>query len=868
MLLKNTSKICVLLIVASLMLVISACGYHGDENLNQAPTIKITSYTGTDVKQDSTANPVPFQQAIYWAAEDVDGHIIGYAYRVLDENGISIPTPGHSVIDTDGNYADDFKSSFAKAKNHLGAIGVESNGWILHYKKGADESIPLESNKALKSIWSNKVFAVINFPANDGSEDGVGVLTPTPTRFEVVAIDNRGAISDVAVRYFITTSLEPTFFVTTSRGEFKEDPRDPVGLGIKVGFFMEDAFVGGIIPTKPWYFMYRLKRVNRLNPNEVIYESEWKSTKGKEKIDEVIITGRAPSHTDTDAFLVSNYNKDSDGIDLIPADSTQYSNVPTMHILEAKVVDLAGVVSDVSVNKFFVSDKYAPQTIFYPTHSYALGEHHFILQQDTNNNDVHPNMNSSEGMRMASNFTAYPIFNDNNEIIDFEWRIVGNEATRFWFRWGYRGEYESNNPNNKLVGIVRDSTAAQKNYFSEISNFYIQLNDKPYNFGPLNDAQTPETNVKYEEYLKVPANHQIAQRISFNNLTPNDPNDPEDYHVIKVIVEDLQNVLDPTPAVFKFKMVAPKPASDRQGVLYVNNNTTDGEGIVQAFYDNIFDEMGSSYQYIHRPSFRTKLSQFSSYDIRNGFHMFPLSFLQDYKHVIYATDSYNQKLNLEKDTDGVRLYLRNSGNVIIVGNYRLKEHHENDLLNNGDRLLINYFGFPNDRNDVQRLINADINIRTLRFYFIGAQATNSFPTLNAALKYKEDDIGAVDYNTDPFIRTWLNEHRVVVVNETGPNTNISDLQDHEKRNGLASVAYFTNHTADEVVYKFICKPTREPGNNRDVFKPVTSEERDLYHDKPIALRKAHGQGNAYTIGFPLLHMNRDHVKQLLTQILN
>lgn len=855
MLLKNTSKICVLLFVASLMLVISACGYHGDESLNIPPTVRITSYTGTDVEQDTLT--VPYQQTIYWSAEDQDGNIIGYAYRVLDENGNSIPTPGHNVVDTEGTFNQEYLSAFAKAKNYDGTIGVDPKGWILHYKKGANEGVPLESDEASKTIWTEKVFTKINFPANDGSQgNNTGNLAPVPTRFEVIAIDNRGEISDVSSKFFYTTSIKPSFTVTTTRGEFKDEPENPVGLGIKVNFFMKDN-ENWMFPNQAWYYEYRVLRVNRVDTTIVEYESDWKSTRGQDKINEIVITGK------TDPFIVSNYLKDNNGIDMIPADSTEYHNVPTMHMLQVKVFDLAGVTSDIVTHKFYVSDQYAPQTLFYPTHTYVLGEHHFILQQDTNNIDVHPNQNSTEGMRMATNFTAVPIFDDNNEVIDFQWTVIGDESTRFWFRWGYKGEYTGNNPNSKIVGIVRDSTSADKNYFTEINNFYIQLDGAPYEFGPLMSEQTPENNVKYGEYLKVPANHQIAQKISFNGLTPNDPNDPNDFHEIKVIAEDLQNVLDPTPAVFRFKLIPPKPIEERQGTLYINNNTTDNDGIVQEFYDNVFADMNKDYHYIHRASFRTLLSDFSEYDIRNGFHLFPAAFLQNYKQVIYATDVYNQKANLEKDTDGIRLYLRNSGNVILVGNYRLKEHHENDLLDNGDNLLINQFGFPTVREEVKSLIYANISLRTLKFYFIGADGNETYPSIDPALNYTDET--ADDYNPDSFIRTWLSQDRAQVPDGEGGVIIITDLTEDEKRNGLASVTFFDNHTADEVLYTFRCKPVKQ--NDRDFFSPADDAERNLYHGKPVVIRKAVGAGNAYTVGFPLLHMNKTDVRAMLNTIL-
>lgn len=817
MLRKNTLKICVLLLIASALLVISACGYHGNEKVNIPPTIRITSYTGTDAPQDTLA--VPFQQTIYWAAEDVDGVVTGYAYRVLNNDGNPISTPGNSVVDFTGTYADEFRSAFAEA-------GIDPNGWVLHYRRGANESIPLSSEEASRTIWSERVFTIVNFPANDGTLNGnVGNLANVPSRFQVIAIDNRGAISNLEEKFFYTRSRQPELIVTSSRGQFIDNPDNPIGQGIKVMFNMRDGLVG-VVPTRPWYFMYRVKRIATTPDSSVVYVSEWKDTKGAARINEVVITG------DTDPYLESNFKA-------TPTSPEDLSNPKTVTVIEAKVVDLAGVVSQPVAHKFYVSDRYAPQSMFYPTHTYVLGEHHFTLVQDTNNGDVHPNINTTEGVRFASNFTAHPIFDANGAIETFEWRVVGNEQTRFWFRWGYRGEFEANNPNNKVVGIVRDSTGnTGVNYFSEISYFYIQLNGAPYEFGPLMAIQTPEYNPLYGQYLKVPANHEIAQRISFNGLAPNNPNDPNDFYELKVTVEDLQGKRDPSPAVFRFRVIAPKPVSERSGVLYINNNTADSD-IVRNFYDDVIPARHKdNYTYIHRGTMSSRLGAFPRYNIRDGKHLFPASFLQDYKYVIYATDHINTIHNLEKDSDGVRLYMRNGGNVLLVSNFRLKEHHENDLLGAGNRFLINFFGFPTNPASVRRLIDSNVSIQTRRFYFVGADhVSNSALNINAELTNNPDNI----------MNNWINETRP---NDIG-----------QPRMGIPSVTFFDEHNA-EVIYTFRSKTTAQ-----DYYSPQTDAERALYHGKPVVIRKANGQGSGYTIGFPLLFMQKNTVQAMLDNVL-
>ena len=774
MLTKNTGKLCVLLFLLSIMVVFTACGIHGDPKVNQNPSIRITSYTGNDSLLVDRA--VPFQQTIYWAAEDVDGVIAGYAYRILNINGEPISTPGNSVVDING----DITPENLKA--------LHGNGWVIHYQKGAPEAYPLDNPNAKRTVWTEKVFTVVNFPANVNGDSA-----HVASKFEVVAIDNRGGISDKATKYFYTTSANSSILLSSTRGNLENAE---IGQGVKILFRMKDAMVG-VVPTRPWYYMYRLYRVSDTDTTQILHDYGWFDTRDQEKIDEIVLTGTSnPS-------LQKNYEN-----------GTKVSAT----IIQAKVVDLAGVVSKPVSAKFYVDDKYSPQTMIYTTHSYALGDNHFVLRQDTNNTDVPPNSNSPEGVRIASNFTAAPVLNENGEVVDYEWTVVGNEQTRFWFRWGYRGEYISNNPNNKAENIVRDSTGTTGvNYLSEISYFHVQLNGEQYNFGPL---QQPGMQPR-PDWLRIPANHEISQRISFNGLHPG-------VHVLKVAAEDLQGKIDPTPAVFRFRVVAPNTPAERNGVLYISNNVNANPELIQYYRDIM--PAGMPVTFLHRSSLRATFnSQYSSFYIRDGKHLFPNSLLQNYKYVIYATDSgnYSSNLSMVEDFDGFRLFMRNQGNVILVGNMNLAVLHEDFVDKNNNFFLSDFFGFPRDYTKVRSLTR---QITNRQYYFTGATPLEGFPTANAEI---ED-------NPDSIIRNLV-----------------------ATRQGLPSVTYFTDesYTASPL-YLFNCKTV-----GQDNFSPETDEERALYQGKAVALRKTNGQGAGYTFGFPLYHMNKDHARAILARIL-
>ena len=78
-----------LLLVFALM--ISACGRKGEPSFNEWPTIRITSYSGVEEPSlIDSLNPIAFQQQIYWEANDADGTVDKYAFRVTDEFGLAM----------------------------------------------------------------------------------------------------------------------------------------------------------------------------------------------------------------------------------------------------------------------------------------------------------------------------------------------------------------------------------------------------------------------------------------------------------------------------------------------------------------------------------------------------------------------------------------------------------------------------------------------------------------------------------------------------------------------------------------------------------------------------------------------------------
>ncbi|MCL2062834.1 MAG: hypothetical protein FWG98_00480 [Candidatus Cloacimonetes bacterium] len=874
---KNTRFLCVLLVLMSCLVGFIACGIHGDPHENIPPTIRITSFTGFDWEDGEGWSPdlAPFQQTIYWAADDADGVVVGYAYRVLDGEGKPIPTPGNISIDEIGELTPDglrdmiYNLSLGHELNgkRLG------NGWIIHHSKGADQTIPLDDPNADRTIWTDRVFAIINFPAHDGSYgdhgnlpvDSEGNLIPIPSRFEVVAIDNRGGISQPAVRYFNSKSVAPSLHISSSSGTLNDKE---IGQGVRVIFMKQDVLIDGVVSVRAWYYIYKLRVIeiphsiggiplssterdtldawmnyhknHPVNPwpdiwdvflreNPPISESNEYNTRENIRVNETVIsTTESPSS---------------------PALTINVRDGVRMHgtVIETRVVDLAGVVSEPTYALFYVSDKFKPHALFYYTHSYAMGDDFFILDQskDNVNVDLVPFSYTSTGIRMASTLTASPILNSEGRPIDFEWAIVGDAQTRFWFRWGYHGEYKDDDPNDLWYGVVRDpeneeASGLGTNYLTEVVYYYIQLNGQRYDFGPLNQPGLQPNGIMFPEgdsfdnWLRIPANHEISQRLSFNGLTSTNGINGTDIHEFKVMIEDLQSVRS-TPAIYRFRIVEKTTDVDREGVLYINNQTSIPNGIFDFYRDVLPNNMPITT--VDRIAITSLIESIKLYDIdsyynlRTGRHIFPYSFLSKYKYVIYAAESspVNTPLSMNADQDGFRMYMQNHGNLIIVGNLNLAEQINAQLDAPMNNFYQQFFGWPNARAEMLAL---NESLQGRQYYLLGTTPTGSqaFPILNAEL------VSPADQVIGNFITT-------------------------RQGLGVATVFYSLADTA-EPIYLFRSK-TVDGGD----WSPLDEADRARFHDQIIAFRKMNGQGYGYTLGFQPFHMNRDNIRALFAEIM-
>ena len=846
----------------------TACGVRGDHFATDRPTIKITSYTGfvdpdsAKVWVEEYGYEVAFQQEIFWSAESRHGVIKGYAYRISYEddsgNTVYIPTPGNDFIDEDGSATPD-------VLRHLGS------GWVLHYIKGTQDTRPLDDPESQRTVWTDVVKTIVNFPSHDGSGEGGEFGKPEyrSSKFEVIAIDNFGKISDIAEKYFYTTSTESHFFISSSRGAFEFSSSNPVGTGIRLQFVFNSNRIG-VVPTRDWYYLYRIykreigtERIFEVtdpeDPNTWLLRDSpddvtWYSTINEPNVREKVVT---------------KYTRDGPKL----ASDWQDGSLNYYTVLEAKLIDLAGVVTElkdddgeVVVERFYITDRYKPAAVFYMTHTYVLGDYHFVpnFTDMLDNKDILPSITSPTGIRHSTPFVATPVFSDSiyfnrpnfkDTIADMKWPIVGNENTNFWFRWGYRGEYETENPNNKLDKKVLDSTTGD-DYKSEIAFFYLQLNGYRYPFQPLLEPRAQAIIIQDDPYwLKVPANHEIAQKLYLKNFSYGT-------HTLKVKVEDLQGAIS-EEATLKFELEAPIDPANRQGILYINNNLTYNTNIVtplKEFYDYVLPA-GYPITFINRNDLRdnwfkgfdTDVNPYKDRDVRLENYLLSYSLLQQYKYVIYGYESFSNVNNtgsLLNDIEGLRMYMDNGGSVIIVGNAQLPAVHKlmGYPLTNPDRFwfINNYFGFPvydlsdSPPDEDPQSIPLGTSMTNRRYYFKGAN-----PQPGTGLPYLK-----AETNNPPDINQ-------------GYAASILSDPAGRPRNGLLSVTFFRSiDESASPLYLFDCKDVGE-----DNFSPTATDPKSDYHDTIVGFRKNVGQSTNYVFGVPLFHLDRDHVRTVLQNII-
>jgi len=444
-------------ILFSVFIVISlfSCGRKGNLSPNIKPVVVITSSYGEDsLNANAIANPLTFRQKIFWRANDPDGTVKDFAFRILNENGNPIPTPGYEHID--------------------------ENGWVLHYQNGADENIPMENPEAQLTIWTEQNYAEINFPANIEGDSAV-----VTSIFELKCKDNNNEESDIVKKYFTVFSRKPQVTCSSSRGDIDGKT---VGKGIRLEFSIIDfdSYVGSV----PDYFEFKLER-KTIDGETIATEGygEWISTKNQDDVTRFVL------NQFSSPILVPN-----EFIDGEPADST---------FLIYRAVDLAGIISEPDTISFFVNSDFHPGSLIYITDTFLLGENHYVTQRDASITQVIPSVQYTDNIHYAT-----PFWIDKNGIFT----AINSSDLKIYLHWGWHGEYEEDDPLGRIEGEILDedtnsSYYAEITYFDlrlDDAPYYYPP------FPP--DENNTVTDEDGKQWLRIPVGNEIDQETVLTGL--------------------------------------------------------------------------------------------------------------------------------------------------------------------------------------------------------------------------------------------------------------------------------------------------------------------------------------------------------------
>lgn len=793
---KMSRKLILLTSLFIIILFVNGCGRRDEVDPNQLPTIRITSYEGVDslyVAQGNPIMPVTFRQTIYWEANDSDGKVEGYAFRVVHED----ETTGERVPYTDDE------------GNPIGVPGydvVDEDGWVYHYQQGADESIPLELTTQ-KTIWSDQVYAVINFPANVNG-DSANVVSI----FEVKCIDSEGDESESDYRYFNVNSHKPRCNVESSKGDISGST---IGTGITFSFNIVDP--DQFVENVPNYFEFKLEKRNLLNElieGEEGYEDIWWSTKDEDDVKSYFVSMDDEGGT-RPALKLNNI------VNGIVQDSTY---------IIARAVDLAGIVSEPDTVAFVVKEGFYPNTLIYngifqgevggtnKNDIVVLGNNHYVTQ---NPKDVIlPSVVTTSGTRYA-----VPFWVDK----DGNYSCIYSSNLKIYMHWGYSGEYETNDPYQKAKNVVYDENTFQQ-YFSEIKYYDLRLDGEPYYYAPLpasNNNIIDEATGK--EWLRVPSTSSIFQKTILTNLAPG-------LHKFEVRAVDMQNEPDKTPSEFVFKIVEAIPSLEKQGILVIDDSRDhplwSPEAIVDSLYsaDYFLDFYSGQIDYIDRSWLKNNVW------VNRNFTTDVISptDLQNYKTVIYHSDHY-EETNIQRDFNVLELYLQGGGNLILTGCSNIAFKALPGIISSNSSLFSRYFGIDTSEDDAIQYLNTQPN-GNIKFYFEKA-VSNLTPYEDIAI------------TTDGFYSQI-----------TLPPSIFNPA-------ALGAISYFPEEYLDlssvEVLYKFGCvAPDDDPTS-------PTNAEYDYYSQQPVAIKNTASNGSkCYLIGFPLSYMNAEDVSKMLENVIN
>ncbi len=766
-------------IVLFLFLLLGGCSRSGSLKPNQPPTITITSYGGSD----SLSNKLePFQQKIFWEAHDVDGVVKYYAYRVLDIDRNPVSTSGHQYIDADG--------------------------WVYHYKDGVNvtENTPPPNTPGYGTIWTKDLFAIINFPAHDAQGDSANVASI----FEVKCMDNRGSESNIASKIFnVYSNVPEVVFVD------KEIINEKiVGQGLSLSFSIRDNDLGLEEGDLADHYEFMLKKKSSITGEYMPVENyyQWYSIYKSNNSFHLEL-----SKLSTPKLDVNTYNSIYDTF----LDST---------IIVYRVMDIAGIYSQPDSFTVAVKTGFHPGTLIYNDVSktdvcFALGKYHYSMVNTSTGSINVPSFQNSSG----DEFYAIPPFTN----LDGERVLIGSDNIKIYMKWGWKGEYNNDDPGQKKENTVQDEETG-KNYFSKIKSFLVRLDNKPL-YLPYLPAEGENLYIDEDgkEWLLIPSSHYNFQEVILTRITlEHSSGNLYGNHKFEVKAIDLQGIADPTPAEYVFKIIKYLPEEERSGILVLDNDSNAGSyaGIDEVYNDLLADHV-SNIDFVYTAEGQEYKNMISITDYIK------------YKFIILHSEKINQpteETKIKRMFTALQMYLDFGGNLMITGGANLKDDitYLNGVGFGG--IFNSYFGVtvPASSNtgdyalDVYQDNTGQISDYQHLQFFMGGTPTDDYPTLT------------FDYDNSVLIDPFLG---------------LSANTEH----ALGPVSYITLPTeAATPIYYF--KPI-EPGDGPHQLTESQYEELSNY---VVAQKKVTEHNKCYIFTFPLSYMEKEHAKELFNKIID